>query len=61
MDARTQEYLELRQQEIDYWHKAAERKRADGQHATAISYDNMAWLLEHQESWLAHTARSSPN
>jgi hypothetical protein len=46
------EYVEAKRQEIAYWRKAAERQRAQGQTATAITFENMAWLLEHQDSWL---------
>ncbi len=53
MNARADEYVELKRQEVEFWRGAAARRRAEGQLATATTFDNLAWLLEHNESWLA--------
>lgn len=38
-----------RQYEIDYWLSAAKRADQSGEPATAISFRNIAYLLEHVE------------
>ena len=42
-----------RDNEVQFWRDAANRKRREGEPATAITFDNMAWLLAHPEGWSA--------
>lgn len=45
--------IDYRARDIKFWRDAAERKRLAGDTACAISFDNMAWLLEHPEGFHA--------
>ena len=47
-------------EESDYWYMAAVRKDQEGEHATATSFRNLAWLLEHRTSWLEFVAANFP-
>lgn len=50
-----------RDTEIQYWLDAAKRKDAEGNHAAAISFRNLAWLLEHEQTWLEWCASNPTN
>ena len=50
---------ETNAQSIERWHAAAIKADQEGQPATAITYRNMAWLIEHQSSWLPQVVASA--
>jgi hypothetical protein len=39
-------------EESAYWLAAANRKDAEGNPAAAITFRNLAWLIEHRNTWL---------
>lgn len=53
------EYDEVLAENIAYWKARANERRLNGEIAVAISFDNIAWLLEHQMSWLAYQESQS--
>jgi hypothetical protein len=59
MDTKSEEYQQLRQQEVEFWRTAAARRRELGQMAVAITFDNVAWLLERQDLWFVEAETPS--
>lgn len=51
--------METQTQAIDRWNQAANREDREGNHAAAITFRNMAWLLEHQHEWLPQAVQSA--
>ena len=50
---------ETNEQAVARWLAAAKRAAQQGNSATAITYRNMAWLIEHQASWLPQVVASA--
>lgn len=44
--------IETTEQAVARWTASAVKADQEGHPATAITYRNMAWLIEHQSSWL---------
>lgn len=51
--------LESISQSVERWKQAANREDREGNPATAITYRNMAWLLEHRDRWLPQVVQSA--
>lgn len=43
--------METTEEAAAYWKRAADREAREGHTATAITFRNMAWLIEHPEGW----------
>jgi len=50
---------ETRQDAAAYWKRAADREELNGNPVTAVTFRNMAWLLEHPEGWAQYMASQS--
>ena len=46
-------------QSVERWRNAANREDREGNHAAAITFRNMAWLLEHSDRWLPQVVASA--
>lgn len=51
--------IESTEQSVARWTAAAIKADQEGHPATAITYRNMAWLIEHQASWLPQVVASA--
>jgi hypothetical protein len=45
------QFITARESHIQQWRRSATRERSLGNTALALTYENMAWLLEHTDMW----------
>lgn len=48
-----------RSEHVEQWLRASKREAQQGNQAVAITFANMAWLLEHADSWLPPVIKSA--
>jgi hypothetical protein len=46
-------------QSVSEWERASQRERSNGNVALAITFSNMAWLLEHRDRWIPRLTPSA--
>ena len=51
--------METQAQAIEQWRRAADREAREGNTAIAITFRNMAWLVEHADSWMPKVIKSA--
>jgi hypothetical protein len=51
--------MESQRQAIEQWKRSAQREDREGHPALAITFRNMAWLVENSATWLPHVVKSA--